>query len=168
LKSFSQYELQDHLAIELARTYSQEHGEPFFAAIGKHAGYDLISGSGKIKLELKCDLVALRTGNVCLEYWNTSLSKASGVLATTATVWVHIVLEPGGLVSYEYDMDILRKLVIEEGRVKGNGLNSLCKIIPLDVFRRHARRSFPFRSRFLEDIMNQSAVRPAAEMDYIV
>src|SRR5438309_2327582 len=121
MPTFGTYELQDHLAVEVARFYSGELREPIFVAVGKHSGYDLVTSSGKIKAELKCDSAALRTGNVCLEFWNPSLNKASGVLGTTATLWIHIVLEPGGLVAYEYEIDVLRKLAIEGGQVKSNG-----------------------------------------------
>ncbi len=152
MQRYSRYELQDHIAIELARTYSQEYREAFFVAVGRYSDCDLISRSGKIKIEVKCETTPLRTGNVAIEYWNTDLNDASGVLQTVANFWLHLVLEEHGFIAVEYDIDILRRLVIEHGEVKSNGRNALCKIIPLILFKKFARRIFPFDTKFLEEI----------------
>ena len=159
----SQYELQDHIAVELARIYSNEFKEVFFVAVGHYSDCDLVSRSGNVKLEIKCETTPIRTGNVCLEFWNTSLNKPSGVLSTKATVWLHLVLETQGFVAYEYDIDTLRRLVIEHGVVKSNGRNALCKIIPLGIFKKYARRSFPLQSRFVEEVKMQGGINGSTE-----
>lgn len=149
---FSEYELQDHLAAEIARIYATQYKEPFFVAVGHYQDCDLVSRSGRVKVEVKCDFAALRTGNVCIEFWNTELNEPSGVLKTHATLWLHLVLEDHGLMAIELDINVLRRLAIEHGEVRSNGRNALCKIIPLSPFRKHARRCFPFDTKFLEDI----------------
>ncbi|MBI5021892.1 MAG: hypothetical protein HZB59_10695 [Ignavibacteriales bacterium] len=155
---YSSYELQEYVALEIARLYSIEYSEPFFVVVGSYSNFDIVSSSKKITIELKCETSPLRTGNVCIEFWNTSLDKPSGILGTKATIWVHIVLEKEGLIAYEYDIHTLRKVVIEQGVIRSNGRNSLCKIISLEVFRKFAKRSFQFQSRFKNDIENQGRV----------
>jgi hypothetical protein len=77
-----------------------------------------------------------------LEYWNTDFNKPSGVLSTQASLWLHIVYYDGIYTGYECSIEDVRKLVIEQGEVKSNGRNSLCKIIPLEVFKKIAKQSF--------------------------
>ncbi len=155
MNRFSPYQLQDHIATELARLYAKECQEPFFVAVGRYSDFDIASQSKKIRIEVKCETTSLRTGNVCIEYWNTDWDQASGVLHTKANLWLHLVLEELGVTALEYDIDVLRKLVIEHGEVRSNRRNSLCKIIPLTLFKKFARRSFPFNTKFLEEIEMQ-------------
>lgn len=44
--------------------------------------------------EVKFDRMAARTGNLALEYWNSRQDKASGLLATGADIWVHVLPNP--------------------------------------------------------------------------
>jgi hypothetical protein len=142
-KAHPGYDLLDRLAVEVARQYNVEFKQPFFVAVGYFPDYDIVSLDRSIKVEVKCETTPIRTGNVCIEYWNTHKDRPSGIVVTTANLWVHIVLEKDGFQAYEYDVAVLRKLVIEEGRKSDNGRNSLFKLIPLDLFKKHARRGFP-------------------------
>ncbi|MGA3243392.1 MAG: hypothetical protein ABSE41_02140 [Bacteroidota bacterium] len=145
----SQYLRQDHLATSIARIYSNELQEPFHVAIGDFPDWDIISASGKIRVEIKSETTPIRTNNVSIEFWNTELDQPSGVLATKANRWLHVVLTPEGFLGIEYEINKLRKLVIETGVVKSNDRNSLCKIIPLEEFTKRALRVSPVVSQFL-------------------
>ena len=149
----SRYILQDHLATEVARLYSNEFKEPFFVAVGSHEPFDIASATGNMKIELKFESTPVRTGNVAIEFWNTDLDAPSAILGTKATHWLHIVPEGTGLICIEHNVDRLRRLVVEAGVVKWNGRNSLCKIIPLETFKKHAKRCFVFHSRFYSELM---------------
>ncbi len=46
---------------------------------------------------------------------------------------------------------------IEHGEVRSNGRNALCKIVPLTLFKKFARRIFPFDTKFLEEIEIQGS-----------
>lgn len=152
--NLSGYRLQDMLTAEVARHYSNEMREPFFAVMGDFPDYDIISASQKVRIELKCETTPMRTGRICVEVWNLDFDAPSGVLSTKANLWIHLIPENDALLAIEYDVDRLRKLVIETGELKTNGgRNALCKLIPVDVFKAHARRCFVFRTRFFAELM---------------
>jgi len=138
----SHFIFHDHLLTDIARIYSNEYKIPFFVMVGDFEGYDISSKSGEHRIEVKFETTPIRTNNVALEYWNTDFDKPSGVLATDANLWVHIVKDEKGFTAYEYDINILRKITIECGETKPGGRNSLCRIIPLEIFKKYARRSF--------------------------
>jgi hypothetical protein len=138
----SKYRWQDRLIVDIARYYSERYDKPFYAAIGKFEDYDIISIDKQLSVECKCESSPSRTGNICLEYWNTDFNKPSGVLSTQASLWLHIVYYDGTYTGYECSVDDVRKLVIEQGVIKSNGKNSLFKIIPLEVFKKIAKQSF--------------------------
>lgn len=58
---------------------------------GIHKEYDFIY-NGKIKVEVKADLMGYRTGNIAVEF--DCNGKRSGIRATTAKYWVHFVVNP--------------------------------------------------------------------------
>jgi hypothetical protein len=159
----SQFLRQDHLATSIARIYSNELREPFHVAIGDFPDWDIISASGKIRVEIKSETTPIRTNNVAIEFWNTEFDQPSGVLATKANRWLHLVLTPEGFLGIEYDINILRKLVIETGEVKSNDRNSLCKIIPLEEFRKHALRVSPVVSQYLTQLGSSKEVLAPSE-----
>jgi len=103
--------------------YSALHGEPFFVAAGKYDKFDLRSLSGRVKVEIKLETTPIRTGQVCIEFWNTDFDTASGVLGTEANIWLHLIPSGEGFEAIEYDVTRLLKLVIEHGQVKNNGRN---------------------------------------------
>lgn len=144
----SRYIFHDHIATAVARLYSNEFKEVFLVPVGDCPQYDLISKSGKYRVEVKFETTPARTNCVAIEYWNTDLNQPSGILSTEANLWLHIIPNGKEYEAYEYDVNTLRKLVIEEGEIKSNGRNSLCKIISLDTFKQHAQRVFPFELDF--------------------
>jgi len=138
----SRYTKSDVFAVRVARYYSNERGgRPYFAVVGEHEGYDLASIDGEDRVEMKFETTPVRTGNAAIEFWNTELHKPSGILATMANRWLHIVPENDQIVGYELDVDVLHKLAIESGRVEKCGHNALCKIIPLAVIKQNAIRT---------------------------
>lgn len=147
----SPYLFHDHIVTDVARLYSNELHQPFRVMVGDFSGYDLASEDGKILVEVKLETTPMRTGNVAIEYWNTDLDQPSGILGSTATLWLHIIPEINSFVAYEFNVPKLQRLTIEEGKVKSNGRNALCKIIPLDIFKKHAQRCFPFELHFSQN-----------------
>lgn len=48
-----------------------------------------------IKLEVKNDLYAEKSGNIAIEFWNSRKNKEAGINATKADLWVHIIPNSG-------------------------------------------------------------------------
>jgi hypothetical protein len=159
----SRYTLQDLVATEIARIYSNELNKPFMVMVGDFGGYDIASLDDTMRIELKVETTPIRTGAVAIEYYNTDFQHVSGILGTKADTWLHVVLEPEGLIAYEYDIATLRKLVIEEGVSKRSARNAICRIIPLSVFKKYARRLFPIESRFTEEIKRLGGITPVSQ-----
>lgn len=62
---------------------------------GKKVEYDYtVTKLGSYKLEVKSDYMATQTGNIAIEYFNSKLNKPSGITATLADFWVHVLFNP--------------------------------------------------------------------------
>ncbi len=134
----------DTLASLIARQYSDELKEPFFVAVGDFGQWDICSNSKTYKVEIKVDVSAGESGNLCIEYWNNSLNKPSGILGTEANYWLHVVPEAKTLKCYEFKIEELHKAVIEHGRVTSGGDfgNSCLCLIPVSKASQYASRQF--------------------------
>lgn len=44
-----------------------------------------------VTFEVKFDVMAARTGNIAIEYWNSKKNEPSGLTATKAKYWVHVI-----------------------------------------------------------------------------
>jgi hypothetical protein len=142
----SRYRWQDHSVCDIARFYFDKLGIPFLVSVGKFEDYDIISLDQKTVIEVKSETTTYRTGKVCIEYWNTDFDKPSGILSTKANLWVHVVYAGSGkFMAYEWDVPKLHKLVIETTEMVKGGRNSLCKLIPVDVFKAGAKARFEVR-----------------------
>ena len=130
MQTESKYLAADLLQVLIARHYEPRYGNSF-VCIGNFPGYDIKFSSGQTA-EVKCDRSAVETGNACIEYWFKN--RASGILATSASFWLHIVPEGSKFVCYEMDTKRLLRLCLETGRVKAGGDSglSLFKLIPLE------------------------------------
>lgn len=54
--------------------------------------YDIVTtGFLRFTTEVKFDLKEQKSGNIALEYYNTNLNKLSGILDTTANLWVQVL-----------------------------------------------------------------------------
>jgi len=145
----------DHVAVELARRYSEELKEPFLVAIGRFGPWDIRSISGRTTIEIKFETTPIRTGNVAIELHNSDLDEPSGINATKANLWVHICLTPQGVMAYEYETDHLKALVNGHSwETRDNNVNSECCLIPLDKFSRCAKKTFHFGTHFAADLID--------------
>jgi len=61
----------------------------------KKYDYDVIFEYGKSKktIEVKFDYMAVKTGNLCIEYHNSKKDQPSGIEATKADFWCQIILD---------------------------------------------------------------------------
>lgn len=57
--------------------------------------YDLICKLGKKRFtcEVKFDMMAVKTNNLAIEYHNSKQDKPSGLSATKANLWAHVILD---------------------------------------------------------------------------
>jgi hypothetical protein len=149
----NRYELSDFIQAEVARIYAKEYQRPFHVVVGNFADCDIISADEKVSVEVKLETTPQRTGNAWIEYWNSSLNCPSGILGTTASLWLHIVPCEGVLTAFEFNKDSLRKLVIEGAGKLSSNSNAKFKVIPLEEFRKYALRTFEFHSAFQDEIL---------------
>jgi len=62
--------------------------------------------SQRFRVECKFDVMASKTGNLAIEYYNTKLAKPSGIAATTADLWAVVLQNP--LEAYIANTSVLR------------------------------------------------------------
>jgi hypothetical protein len=87
--------------------------------------YDLIiiKDGKEIKIEVKSDRQASRTGNLAIEY--ECNSKASGITSTEADFWVYFIVHPDRDETYKIPIDDLKDLVKDCRKVSGgDGMRS--------------------------------------------
>ena len=87
--------------------------------------YDLIitKGEEEIKIEVKSDRQASRTGNLAIEY--ECNKKGSGITTTEADYWIYFIVHPDRDEVYKIPLDDLRELVKDCRKVSGgDGLRS--------------------------------------------
>lgn len=122
-----------HTVIEfaVAKHYWQKTGEVIFVPVGRFKGYDGISQSKVLCFETKFEKLARDTFNLCFEYW--CKGKPSGLAATEAKKWVHVVpVDEQRLCCYEFDVETLRETLRNFPTYKGGDNNqSVFKLLPL-------------------------------------
>jgi hypothetical protein len=153
MNHFTRYELSDHLAVELARKYSEEVGEPFYVAVGLHPQWDMISQSQDIRVEIKKESTPIRSGLVAIEIFNRDLQCPSGIDSTEANLWLHLVLTPEGFLAVEYEVDKLKEVAKEYGKKTNCSYNSVCMLVPVETFKKHCRRMFLFETKFYNELV---------------
>lgn len=87
--------------------------------------------TGGHKVEVKCDRMAHKTGNIFIEVY--SRGKKSGISTTEADYWVYVIQEREVmlLIPVEHLRDLCRKFHEQNGFVKGGDNNtSLGVLIP--------------------------------------
>ena len=63
----------------------------------------------KFTIEVKSDLLAIKTNNIAIEYRNSKSNTESGITATLADIWVHLISVPdGGIQAYAITVEKLR------------------------------------------------------------
>jgi len=148
-----QYKFSNFIEAEVARMYNNEYHQPFYVVVGNFAEYDVVSNDEKVTIEVKLETTPQRTGNACIEFWNTASGRPSGILSTKANIWLHIVLNEGKLTAFEFDKNVLLKVFLFGDWQTKHNLNAKFKLIPLEEFRKHAKRSFEFKSAFEDKIL---------------
>jgi hypothetical protein len=63
----------------------------------KRKDYDLVGkiGTKKVTVEVKLDWMCADTGNLAIEYHNSRKDEPSGIDATKAKIWAHVILDSG-------------------------------------------------------------------------
>jgi len=140
----SKYTTADFLQCVIARHYEARFGHAF-VTVGNFPDYDISFPNGP-KMEIKIDRAAETTGNACIEY--SYRNKPSGILATCASVWVHVVRSGEKLIAYEMDIKRLLRLCLESGKCStgGDGNLSLFKLIPLEKVKEISSQVFVLSS----------------------
>lgn len=62
--------------------------------------YDIISNNPTITFEVKMDLYATKSGNLCIEFFNSKKNRPSGIMITKANYWIHVLIENENIVPY--------------------------------------------------------------------
>lgn len=137
------------------------HGEKFVQQLFEKAGiecaknndtdtrleHDLVCKIGRTKFtcEVKFDVMAQRTGNIAIEYHNTKKDTPSGLNATKANIWAHLIYDDSNKVVFVTSVAKLRdfcskntpKRVIKNGGDKNaNLLLFECDVILPSIFHR--------------------------------
>ncbi len=80
----------------------------------KRYDYDITVSKGKLKftIEVKYDVMSCKTLNVAIEYHNSRADQPSGINATLADVWAHLIPEKDGSISiYGISVDKLKHYI---------------------------------------------------------
>lgn len=76
--------------------------------------FDLICKRPRQKqftVEVKFDHMAQKTGNLAIEYENTTQGQASGIKGTTADIWCHLILDGDNITIWMVNTNKLREFV---------------------------------------------------------
>lgn len=77
--------------------------------------YDLefIFEDKKKTAEVKFDMMAAKTGNLAIEYWNSKKDSASGVTATKANIWIVCLLDDVNITIWATTVKMLKRFLSE-------------------------------------------------------
>jgi hypothetical protein len=119
------------IELEVLEYYSSKTGEVWFCPIGNFKAFDGISQSKSHSVEVKFEAKAVETYNLCIEFQFSG--KPSGLAATNAEKWVHVVpLDRSRMVCFEFDVEALRlRLANFPLWTGGDGKRSKFKLLPL-------------------------------------
>lgn len=94
------------------------------------------SNSVSFSIEVKYDIMCERTGNIAIEYWNSKSNKPSGINATKATFWCHVI--GGSNEVWINTVENVKKILIEKKPLRticsGGDKNSDMLLYNKDVF----------------------------------
>lgn len=73
-----------------------KHGVETTVPDSPSSAYDLQASllNRDVTMEVKFDLFCARSGNIAIEFFNPKQGKPSGVQATKADIWVHLITKP--------------------------------------------------------------------------
>lgn len=91
----------------------KEAGMEAKAMDGQFEDYDLECKVGRKKFtcEVKYDVMAQRTGNLAIEFWNSVSEKHSGINCTKADIWIHIVMDDNNMTAWAISVDYFKKFI---------------------------------------------------------
>jgi len=110
-------------------------GEKIVVEIMTKKGFKCEKSDGKLYhdltlnddfIEVKFDKMSKKTGNIAIEYWNSKQDKPSGITATMAKFWAHIVFDKGtdNMKVYMTEVSKLRTWIVKHApfkKIKGGG-----------------------------------------------
>lgn len=73
--------------------------------------YDIISSNPILTFEVKMDLYATKSGNICIEFFNSKKNIPSGIMITKADYWIHVLIENEIMVPYIISVCELKKFI---------------------------------------------------------
>jgi hypothetical protein len=119
------------IELEVLEYYSRRTREVWFCPVGNFKAFDGISQSHLHSVEVKFESMAASSLNLCIEY--EYKGRPSGIMATKAEKWVHIVpVDQNRLCCYEFDTVLLRNRLgnfpLYPG---GDGKKSRFKLFPI-------------------------------------
>jgi len=97
---------------------------------GYHKEYDMwyIKDGKRYTVEVKCDRLSHKTGNVVIEYQCSG--KPSGITSTKADFWMYFIIAPEAERCYKIPTANLRKLIVGQRTIKGgDGKRSHMKLL---------------------------------------
>lgn len=90
---------------------------------------DCKHGKKKFTAEVKYDIMAQRTGNIAIEYYNSKSCEPSGIEVTTADIWLHILRDGANKTCWVASVAELKKFIKNNDPFKnltGVGDNNAC------------------------------------------
>lgn len=69
--------------------------------------------SKKKTAEVKFDMMAQKTGNLAIEYWNSKKDSASGIMATKAHLWIVCLLDDVNITIWATTVKMLKRFLSE-------------------------------------------------------
>lgn len=61
--------------------------------------------------EIKFDMMAEKTGNLAIEYWNSKKDSASGITATKAHIWIICILDDVNITIWATSVKVMKKFL---------------------------------------------------------
>ena len=117
----------------------------------------------KFTIEVKLDFLAAKTGNIAIEFYNSSKNEKSGINGTKATIWAHIILDEGNPVIYLASVKKLKQYIKNNKPWKkllnvgdGNANIYLYKAdnILTDIFHRIDNISIENKKKIIKELIN--------------
>jgi hypothetical protein len=132
LKQGKKYE---KIALNYLEYDTVEHKEGYF----KEYDFEITNKTEKIKIEVKSDRQAAKTGNLCIEY--ECKNKPSGIAASTADFWMYFIVYPNRDECYKIPFTDLKEIVKDCRRVcGGDGYHSKMYLINKDTVNKYIIR----------------------------
>lgn len=78
---------------KFARNMLEKLGAKTEDGDGKIVDFWIFINDKKFSCETKFDVYANKSGNICLEVFNTKLCKPSGIMGTTTDIWITVLAE---------------------------------------------------------------------------